>query len=77
MFHSQISVILIKNFIINENRWHHLKFFDQFKKVIFEIADSSSSGGEGLASILGTSANTVLSRASIDVSTRLDQYFGK
>jgi hypothetical protein len=33
--HSQINVILIKKFIIDENRWHHLKFFDQFKKSNF------------------------------------------
>ncbi len=75
MFHSQLSVISIKIFIIKlwlyTNRCSIIQtLFWSIKKIIFEIADSSSSGGDGLASILGTSANTVLSRASIDVSTR-------
>lgn len=40
------------------------------KRQVLDDSDSSSSGGDGLASILGTSANTVLSRASLDVETR-------
>ncbi len=52
---------------IHNHNGHILVTLGHIFTVSNSKTDSSNSGGDDLASILGQSANTVLSRASIDV----------